>query len=150
DRGAACPAFRGLAYCVFEGLQLADFGNRIPALTFEIVADDGEVTTAALVEPLGGAVDSELTLPGLRGFSDEGGAVAHSLAAIGRAYPLACDAGGEGPTSQAGGAAAMDPSLLPEPAIDPGEDGFGGRAGQSRQRLAGARAIPAGLRYYDT
>src|SRR5690606_30765561 len=33
DRGGACPAFRGLAYCVFEGLQLADFGNRIPALS---------------------------------------------------------------------------------------------------------------------
>ena len=42
-----CPAFRGLAYCVFESLQLADFGNRIPALTFEVIADEGQVT----VEP---------------------------------------------------------------------------------------------------
>jgi hypothetical protein len=31
-----CPAHRGLAYAVFEDLQLADFGNRIPSLTFEI------------------------------------------------------------------------------------------------------------------
>ncbi|MBM3929298.1 MAG: hypothetical protein FJ335_12715, partial [Sphingomonadales bacterium] len=28
------PAFRGLAYAVFEDLALADFGNRIPSLTF--------------------------------------------------------------------------------------------------------------------
>jgi hypothetical protein len=31
------PAYRGLAYIVFEDLELADFGNRIPQLTFEIV-----------------------------------------------------------------------------------------------------------------
>lgn len=35
------PAYRGLAYVVFEDLALADFANRIPLLTFEVVADDG-------------------------------------------------------------------------------------------------------------
>ena len=30
------PAYRGLAYVVFENLQLANFGNRLPNLTFEI------------------------------------------------------------------------------------------------------------------
>ncbi len=30
------PAYRGLAYIVFEQLPLADFGNRIPQLSFEI------------------------------------------------------------------------------------------------------------------
>ena len=29
-----CPAWRGLAYVVFEDLELTDFFNRIPALTF--------------------------------------------------------------------------------------------------------------------
>ncbi|HEY6815219.1 MAG TPA: hypothetical protein VI168_06740, partial [Croceibacterium sp.] len=71
-QGPACPAFRGLAYCVFEGLQLGDFGNRIPALSFEIVADDGEVTLAQLVEPLDRPVAAEAALTGLAGFSDEG------------------------------------------------------------------------------
>lgn len=33
------PAFRGMAVAVFENLQLATFGNRIPMLTFEVVAD---------------------------------------------------------------------------------------------------------------
>lgn len=30
------PAYRGLAYVVLENLQLGDFGNRLPNLTFEI------------------------------------------------------------------------------------------------------------------
>ncbi len=32
----SAPAFRGLAYVVFENLALKDFGNRIPQLSFEI------------------------------------------------------------------------------------------------------------------
>jgi hypothetical protein len=44
DCGAdATPAWRDFAYVVFEGLQLADFGNRIPSLTFELVADEAPV-----------------------------------------------------------------------------------------------------------
>jgi len=31
------PAYRGLAYVVFEQLPLADFGNRIPQLSFEVL-----------------------------------------------------------------------------------------------------------------
>ncbi|MEX0643736.1 MAG: glycoside hydrolase TIM-barrel-like domain-containing protein, partial [Parvularculaceae bacterium] len=36
DGAGAAPAFRGLAYIVFEDLALRDFGNRIPQLSFEI------------------------------------------------------------------------------------------------------------------
>ena len=42
-------AFRGIAYAVFEELALADFGNRIPSLTFEVVADSGPVTIGAIL-----------------------------------------------------------------------------------------------------
>lgn len=35
------PAYRGLAYIVFERLALADFGNRIPQLSFEIIRPIG-------------------------------------------------------------------------------------------------------------
>jgi hypothetical protein len=31
------PAYRGLAYIVFERLPLADFGNRLPQLSFEVI-----------------------------------------------------------------------------------------------------------------
>lgn len=37
------PAFRGLALAVFEDLALVEYGNRIPMLTFELVADEAPV-----------------------------------------------------------------------------------------------------------
>ena len=51
------PGYRGIAYAVFEGLQLEDYGNRIPFLTFEVEADEGAVPIGAIAEVLsGGAV----------------------------------------------------------------------------------------------
>lgn len=35
------PAYRGLAYVVFERLPLADFGNRLPQLSFEVIRAAG-------------------------------------------------------------------------------------------------------------
>ena len=35
----ATPAYRGIAYAVFEDMQLAGFGNRIPSISFEVIAD---------------------------------------------------------------------------------------------------------------
>ncbi len=34
------PAYRGVAYIVLESLQLADFGSRLPNLTFEVLPQD--------------------------------------------------------------------------------------------------------------
>ena len=46
--GAAdTPAYRGVAYVVFENLQLADFGNRTPNIEFEAV------TAGAVAHPAG-------------------------------------------------------------------------------------------------
>ncbi|MFZ4530545.1 MAG: baseplate multidomain protein megatron [Alsobacter sp.] len=39
----AAPAYRGLAYVVFEGLPLAPYGNRIPQFSFEVVRPVGGV-----------------------------------------------------------------------------------------------------------
>lgn len=48
------PAYRGIAYIVFEQMQLADFGNRLPNLTFEVIANAAaaEPSIGANVEPL--------------------------------------------------------------------------------------------------
>jgi hypothetical protein len=40
------PAYRGLAYVVFERLPLDDFGNRIPLLQFEVIRPVGQMETA--------------------------------------------------------------------------------------------------------
>jgi hypothetical protein len=42
------PAFRGLAYVVFERLPLAKFGNRLPQLSFEVFAKGNQ--TAELIQ----------------------------------------------------------------------------------------------------
>ncbi|MDD4616064.1 MAG: phage tail protein [Alphaproteobacteria bacterium] len=45
------PACKGLAYIVFDNLQLAEFGNRLPNLTFEIspaAATDGPISNTAI------------------------------------------------------------------------------------------------------
>src|SRR5204862_3632894 len=41
------PAYRGLAYVVFERLALEKFGNRIPQLSFEVVRPIGTLERMA-------------------------------------------------------------------------------------------------------
>lgn len=43
EGAANAPAYRGLAYVVFERLPLENFGNRIPQLSFEIVRPIGRL-----------------------------------------------------------------------------------------------------------
>ena len=47
-------AYRGLSLAVFEDLQLAEYGNRIPFLTFEIVADEQEPTIGGILNDASG------------------------------------------------------------------------------------------------
>jgi hypothetical protein len=67
------PAHRGIAYAVFEDLELGDFGNRIPSLSFEVIGDAGPQTAGAIACALGGAVleAPEATVP-LAGFAASG------------------------------------------------------------------------------
>lgn len=51
----SAPAYRGVAYVVFERLALADFGNRLPQLTFEVYRD---------LDPIGAEVRGVVLIPG--------------------------------------------------------------------------------------
>jgi hypothetical protein len=144
-----CPAFRGLAYCVFESLELADFGNRIPALTFEVIADDGAVTVASLLEPLAQPVAIDRPLAGLEGFSNEGGALSQTLASIDQLYPIACDAGGNSLSVASADQVPEIPAILPEPAAADDGESFAAATGELRRRQAEASDVPDALRYYD-
>ncbi|PCD01969.1 hypothetical protein COC42_10750 [Sphingomonas spermidinifaciens] len=68
-------AMRGQAYAVFEGLALADFANRIPSLTFEVVADEGACDPGEIAAAVGGGrlITREPMGPALGGFSAHGG-----------------------------------------------------------------------------
>lgn len=51
DRGAGLtPAFRGLAYVVFEDFSLTNFGNRVPQITAEVYV--GSTTQSVNVSPI--------------------------------------------------------------------------------------------------
>jgi hypothetical protein len=54
EGAGAAPAYRGLAYIVFERMPLANFGNRIPQLAFEVFrkgSDLGEKIKAVNIIP---------------------------------------------------------------------------------------------------
>jgi len=57
DKGTGdVPAFRGLAYVVFDDFQLANFGNRIPNFSFEVVFAGTETSSEIAHVP---SVDSD-------------------------------------------------------------------------------------------
>ena len=148
-QGDDCPAFRGLAYCVFEALELAEFGNRIPALTFEVIADDGTFELKDILVPTEIGLSISREIGGLLGYTDEGGPISAHLDAIGQLYPMSLDAGGDG--LSIADADAMPLSIpileegLSEESVNDHADGNGSRS----IRAADSAAIPDSLRYYD-
>lgn len=80
------PAHRGVAYAVFEDLPLEAFGNRIPSLTFEVIADDAPVTVGAIARAIGGGVISEagpvMPVEGFSAYGDGARGVVEALAEI--------------------------------------------------------------------
>ena len=146
--GEQCPAHRGFAYVVLEDLQLGDFGNRIPALSFEVFASGaGAALVPALAASAAGPVSAQPVpaAAAIAGFAHEGGSLAQVLGLLGEVAPIVADAGGSGLAIGPPGDDA--PVLLPEPiASDDGE--FGARTGSRRVRGAGEAA--SALRYYDS
>lgn len=88
-----CPALRGCAYAVFEDLQLADFGNRIPSLSFEVLADDGELAVSSIVADLLPEANIEPLAQPVLGFSVDGGSAGSALetiASVLQNWPTSC------------------------------------------------------------
>ncbi|MFM5929303.1 MAG: phage tail protein [Novosphingobium sp.] len=142
----AAPAYRGLSYAVFEDLQLGDFGNRIPALTFEVFADEGDVSPAQILAGVIDDVRCSLRLDGISGLSCEG-PLAGTFAEIDQAFPLDCNVSGDGLSIGREGGSPVLP--LREPAIAVADDAFGARQGFVRKHLPRPAQAPEILRYYD-
>ncbi|OYW15758.1 MAG: hypothetical protein B7Z50_00525, partial [Sphingomonadales bacterium 12-62-5] len=75
------PAFRGLAYAVFEDLALAEFGSRLPNLSFELIADDAPVPLGVALAEL--SANAGVNLPVSGDFPEVAGLY------LGAAAPLA-------------------------------------------------------------
>lgn len=147
EGAGGCPAYRGLAYAVFEDLQLGDFGNRIPALTFEVFADSAPLSLDLLLDGTIEDHDAAVPLDGLDGLSLEG-PLAEMLAALDPLFPTDCDASASQfairPDRQ-----QLASIALPEAAIADNDEDFGGKAGFTRKRGGPNESPLAVLRYYD-
>lgn len=146
-KGGDTPAFRDCAYVVFENLELGDYGNRIPALSFEIFAEGGD-ESVALAQLVPSAVPQSLAPPlaHARGFADEGGSLASTLAAIDQVIPLVCMSGSEGLTIATRDMAGSDIVTLPEQL---GPENREQDTARHKQRAGIPVREPAALRYYD-
>jgi len=142
----ASPAYRNVAYVVFENLQLGDFGNRIPALTFEVFADDGSIDLATIAGETFADVASEVTLPGIAGLAQES-SLAEALAQLQPVVPLMLDVAGS--EVRITGEHATAPVTLREPTASARSDEFGAKSGVSHKRASKRAQTPAALRYYD-
>jgi hypothetical protein len=88
EQAGQSPAHRGLAYAVFEDLQLANYGNRIPSLTFEIFERDTPVPASAIfADASGGAVNGQSNQT-LLGFALEGTTAKDSIASLLETLPI--------------------------------------------------------------
>ncbi len=82
------PAYRGLAVAVFEDMDLADYGNRIPSLTFEVIADNGAVSVGAIIDDIAGKGMSASVDDQIDGFAVTGQDGRDVLSAIGESFSL--------------------------------------------------------------
>ncbi len=151
EGAAGAPAYRGLAYVVFEDLALADYGNRIPNLSFEIIADDeagydlGRMIAALAFSEGRSIAAVDGTFPAIHGyFAGRAGSIADAVA------PLFDVAGaamlGDGLTISGDGDDVRVIALDELDAASPGDS----RGPERRRRLGGdTRTGVVELAYYD-
>lgn len=141
----ATPAYRGLALAVFEDLELAPFGNRIPNLTFELVADEGGVALGALLgEASGGLVDSA-DARAVAGFALYGSDLGAAIEPLVEAFGLdLADSGGR--FRDRAGAAL---TAIGADALGAAADGDVGNAVERRRAAAASVPSQLSLTYHD-
>jgi hypothetical protein len=146
----AAPAFRGLAHVVFEDLALAEFGNRLPNLAFEINPGAPAQSLGTAMTAL--AARAGVALPARGGFPDVTGLFAGSAAPL--ADVIGPSLRASGAVLAAGTALVGEgvPALVMEFAGQDQADVAGSRrSAQARQRRAGNQDLPDAveLAYFD-
>jgi hypothetical protein len=138
------PAYRGLAYAVFEDLQLADYGNRIPSISFEVIADESAVSIGSILTSLAPGLTADAPTQ-IEGLAVSGDSLRGVIGTVGDL--IALSAMDSGTALQIREAAPLAPPLH--------EDDLGASANGTAPRLALERSSPASiphkmtLAYYD-
>jgi hypothetical protein len=145
EGAAFTPAHRGVAYAVFEHFELADYGNRIPSLTFEVIGDAMPVTVGAITRELtDGVIDGTagtLTIAGFAAYGDSVRGVVETLAVAGGAW-----------FAPEGRGLRMRTGLTADRAIADGEAvAQAGTRGKHGRAVAALETVPqqVTLAYYD-
>ncbi len=141
-----CPAYRGTAYVVFEDLQLADFGNRIPSLTFEVFERETAVPVADIAAQLSADCITGQSAVTLTGYAAQGGDTRSALSPLFGAIPLTVSPWGDG--LRLSDWSATSPNImLADPAISDGKTRLDR---PTRSRTANSRAPSAlSIRHYE-
>ncbi|MFN0045815.1 MAG: phage tail protein [Sphingorhabdus sp.] len=142
-----CPAYSGIAYAMFEDLQLADFGNRIPSLTFELFERDTAVPVAEIFyEATGGLVAGE-SQQSVDGFAMSGPTAREPLALLNESFAMECRTRGRDLL------VGEVPQLHRYPhLVDPAVSENSTRFDSLRETIEPASRVPhvMTLRYYDS
>lgn len=141
-----CPAYRGLAYVVFEDLQLADFGNRIPSLTFEIFEREAPVSVTEIAVIASSGIITGSSEQSLSGYAVQGADCRSALQPIAATLPILIRSSGATMFLQDWDVANV-PIPIGESAISDGATKLD-RPGRSR---ASSNKAPASvsIRHYD-
>ncbi|KQM73936.1 GTA baseplate fiber-binding domain-containing protein [Sphingomonas sp. Leaf20] len=153
------PAYRGCAYVVFEQMALAAYGNRIPSLTFEVIADAGAVGVATIARAVAAEVtegtgehagEAAMTLDG---FAVAGGSVGAVLTTLAQAAGGWFAPGSDGtaltlcdPTSAAG-----DLPVIVDAGVRAGVSADGRGTDMKVRAVAASDSVPRTMTigYYD-
>lgn len=139
------PAYRGLALAVFENLELASFGNRVPMMTFEIIADPGPpAISTILADASGGAIASDASHK-IIGYAAYGRSVSAAVQPLVDCFDVVLF--DDGSTLRP----PLDPTPVAISSDDLGNSADGKKTSKiERQRLPAA-SVPSTLRltYYD-
>ena len=82
------PAYRGIAYAVFEELQHEDYGNRIPSLSFEVEADPSPQPIGGIAFDLSRGAIHDGGTPSVTGYAATGNSVRSAVEALADVVPL--------------------------------------------------------------
>lgn len=141
-----CPAYRGLAYAVFEDLQLADYGNRIPSLTFEVFERETAVPLNSIFERASRGSVECLSAEAITGCAMSGVDVRAAISPLLDSFPVLLRTNSD--------KLQLIDSWLPAtaiPLVEPVANDDGNSFDRLTTRLAPAYAVPQGLtlRYYE-
>ncbi|QNM82812.1 hypothetical protein H8M03_00070 [Sphingomonas sabuli] len=140
----ATPAYRGLALAVFEDMELASFGNRIPFLTFEVDADGEPIgVDTILFDASDGAIVTS-GQPSIGGYAAHGPSIAAAVSPLVAIFQPNLTDDGDAISDVAEQAQSVESAEL-------GCSVEGGKIARLERSTARARSLPSSvtLAYYD-